>query len=433
MTESDPAPALTVAEFAAALEGIAQFEERPRLAVAVSGGPDSLALAILADRWARGRGGEIYALTVDHALRPESAAEAKRVAGWLAARGIRHEILPWRGDKPKTRIQETARRARYALLAQWCREHRHLHLLTAHHREDQVETHLIRRAAASGPSGLAGMPAIRELEGCRLIRPLLGTSRARLLALLRAEGQPYIDDPSNRNPAFARARLREEAPDDAAGPAGAVAALGGQRRAREAARRRLLARAAAMHPAGFAALDPGLLLAAPAEDAESALSALAAVIGGGGEYPLRRRRVARLREALAAAPFVGATLGGCRFLGWRGHILVLRELARAAPPVRLAPGATLLWDRRFALRLPAAAAAELVVGYLGREGAAVLAASMRRLSLPPLVRPVLPAAWDGAGLLAVPHLGYLRDSGCVSPRIDFRPSQGLTRADFTVV
>jgi tRNA(Ile)-lysidine synthase len=155
-----PAP-LTLAELAAALESIGGFEARPVLAVAVSGGPDSLALVLLAEKWARQRGGQAWALTVDHGLRPESAAEARRVAFWLAARSIAHQILVWTGDKPASGIQEAARDARYRLLAEWCRTHGCLHLVAAHHREDQVETHLIRRRAGSGPDGLAGMSAVR--------------------------------------------------------------------------------------------------------------------------------------------------------------------------------------------------------------------------------------------------------------------------------
>ncbi|HEV2302682.1 MAG TPA: tRNA lysidine(34) synthetase TilS [Stellaceae bacterium] len=432
MTASNSAAALTVAEFGAALEGLARFEDRPFVAVAVSGGPDSLALAILADRWARERGGEACAVTVDHGLRPESGAEIHRLAGWLAARCIRHEVLLWSGEKPTSRIQERARAARYRLLAQWCRERRCLHLLTAHHREDQVETHLIRRDSSSGADGLAGMSAIRELDGCRLLRPLLGFAKARLAALLRDESQPFLSDPSNRDPAFARARLRAGELAGVAGLSNRIAALGSERRARARARHSLLARAAAMHPAGFAAFEPSLLRGAPPEVAEAALSALVAAVGGGG-YPVRRRRVARLREALAAEPLTARTLGGCRLVAWRGRVLVLRELGRAAEPVIVSPGTALFWDCRFAVRLSAAAAAEVVIGYLGAAGAAELRRRLRPLSLPPLLRPVLPAAWDAHGLLAVPHLGYRRDAAAAVPEIDFRPLKGLTSADFTVV
>src|SRR5437763_667593 len=199
---------LTLPELAALLDSIGGFEAPPLIAVAVSGGPDSMALSLLAARWARQRGGEAWGLTVDHGLRPESGAEARTVAGWLAARAIPHVTLAWTGAKPTSGIQEAAREARYRLLAEWCRTHRVLHLLTAHHREDQAETYAIRRRAGSGPDGLAAMSVVRELSGCRLVRPLLAVPRARLAALLAAEGQPFLRDPSNTNPAFERARLR---------------------------------------------------------------------------------------------------------------------------------------------------------------------------------------------------------------------------------
>src|SRR5439155_24846109 len=132
---------LTLGELADALDAIGGFEARPLIAVAVSGGPDSMALAILADRWAQQRGGQAWALTIDHRLRPESAAETRMAGDWLAARAIPHEVLVGRGAKPASGIQEAARAARYRLLAAWCRERGCLHLLTAHHREDQAETH----------------------------------------------------------------------------------------------------------------------------------------------------------------------------------------------------------------------------------------------------------------------------------------------------
>src|SRR5439155_22072542 len=138
LTETSPPGPITSTEFANALASLASFESCPFLAVAASGGADSLALAILADRWARERGGSICAVTEDHRLRPESGAEIGLLRRWLSARAIRHEALVWSGNKPISRIQEVARVARYTLLAGWCREHGCLHLLTAHHREDQV-------------------------------------------------------------------------------------------------------------------------------------------------------------------------------------------------------------------------------------------------------------------------------------------------------
>lgn len=431
---SVPPQPVTDAEFAAALAGLASFEDRPFVAVATSGGPDSLALTILADRWARARGGAVCALSVDHRLRPESASEMRRLALWLRRRGIAHEVLVWTGPKPASGIEEAARAARYDLLAGWCRARGVLHLLFAHHRDDQIETHLIRRRAGSGPDGLAGMSAVRELRGCRLLRPLLGFPKARLAALLAAEGQSFLVDPSNRDPAFERTRLREKArpAEEDEHLAAAIGALGQARQSREAARAHLLASAVALHPAGFAVVDPGLLAAAP-ELAEGALAALVLTIGG-GPYPPRRAGVTRLLAALTGSRR-GHTLGGCRFVPWRGRLLVLREAAHAAAPLRLTPGESGLWDRRFAAALPATARGAVALAALGAEGVSALDRRIgrpRRPPLPRLVYPALPAVHDAHGLAGLPHLGYRRD-GADLPRVLFRPLNPLTAAGFTVV
>jgi tRNA(Ile)-lysidine synthase len=434
----DAGKTLTLAEFTASLTPLARFETRPFLAVAVSGGPDSLALAILASRWAREREGEIFALTVDHRLRPESSAEIRLLHGWLEARAIRHEILDWSADKPESGIQKAAREARYALLGEWCREHGCLHLLTAHQREDQVETHLMRRRAGSGADGLAGMSAIREFADCRILRPLLGVAKARLAALLDAERQPFVTDPSNRDPKFERSRLRGPGAlpvgTDFAVLLSGIGKLGHERRARERECDKLLAQTVVLHPAGFAVLDPDLACA-PSDIAERALQAIVTAVGG-TSYPVRRKQVAHLRSLLAGAACRGHTLGGCRFIHWRHRILVLRELAGAAGPVLLTPGTRILWDRRFSVALPATATGAVAIGYLGSSGVVALnhhRPEPHRRGLPRLIYPILPAAWDKEGVLAVPHLGYQRERDAALPEFSFRPDNPLTRAGFTVV
>src|SRR5712691_3859412 len=198
-------------EFAALMAPHGPFESAPFLAVAVSGGADSLALCLLAWDWARRLGGSLAALTVDHGLRAASAEEAAQVGDWLAARGIAHRILAWQPPARLRNMQAAARAARYALLTEWCRAAGCLHLLTAHHREDQAETLLLRLARGSGLDGLAGMAASREATSCRLLRPLLSVPRDRLAATLRAAGQSWIEDPTNRDATYARARLRHSA------------------------------------------------------------------------------------------------------------------------------------------------------------------------------------------------------------------------------
>ena len=189
------------AEFARLIAPLGPFEPRPRLAVAVSGGRDSLALTLLAHDWATAQGGEVTGLCVDHGLRPESGKEARQTRAWLADHGIDCRILRWTPDR---RSQAAARAARYRLMTNWCRQRGMLHLLLAHHGDDQAGTVAIRRARGSGVDGLAGMAPVSRRNGVRLLRPLLGVSRDRLTATLRDRGQVWIDDPSNLDPKCAR-------------------------------------------------------------------------------------------------------------------------------------------------------------------------------------------------------------------------------------
>jgi tRNA(Ile)-lysidine synthase len=437
LTPGSSAKPITFGEFTASLASIARFESPPFLAVAVSGGPDSLALAILADRWARDRGGQICALTVDHRLRPESGDEIRRLGAWLSARAIRHKVLVWTGAKPRTGIQEAARFARYRLLGGWCRDHACLHLITGHHRDDQIETHLIRRRAHSGQDGLAGMSAIRELADCRLLRPLLGVARDRLVAFLEAEGQPFISDPSNLDPAFERSRLRlgDGVPAGNSRLLGEIRVLGRTRAAHEHERDTHLARFVSLHSAGFALLDPAMMPETPPEMAERLLSAVTAAIGG-ASYPPRRARIVRLLANLGEAARRGHTVGGCRFIRWRERILVTRELAKAAPPVRLRPGERIVWDRRFEIMTPRADGGPFTIGYLGLPEAPRLdlrSLQLRRAWAPRLLLSILPGVWDEKGIAAIPYLGYGREGVVGLPQIVFRPVNPLTQAGFAVV
>ena len=156
------------------------FPAQPRIAVGLSGGPDSMVLTALARDWAAERQGMLTALTVDHGLRRESAAEAQTVAAWCADAEIAHEILAWQGEKPANGIQAAARDARYRLLADWCGRNGCTELLVGHTQNDQAETFLLRMNRGSGIAGLAAMPLVSFRDGLRLVRPLLTASRARV-------------------------------------------------------------------------------------------------------------------------------------------------------------------------------------------------------------------------------------------------------------
>ncbi|MGJ5021961.1 tRNA lysidine(34) synthetase TilS [Bradyrhizobium oligotrophicum] len=202
----------------------APLSAAPALVLAVSGGPDSMALMWLAARWRAGlaRGPHLVAVTVDHALRRDSAREARMVKEIARRLAIPHRTLRWTDAKPDTGIPEAARLARYRLLARAARQARAGHVVTAHTRDDQAETVLMRLLRGSGIAGLAAMAPLSEREGVLLARPLLNVAKVRLVATLRSAGIPFADDPTNQDPAFTRPRLRALMP--------ALAAEGGDAR-----------------------------------------------------------------------------------------------------------------------------------------------------------------------------------------------------------
>jgi tRNA(Ile)-lysidine synthase len=439
--ESVPAEPINEAAFAALMAPLGPFERAPGLALAVSGGADSMALALLAHRWAKPRGGTVIALTVDHGLRAEAAGEAKQVRRWLAAHGIPHRTLRWQSAKPSSGLQEAARAARYALLTGWCRRAGLLHLLLAHQAEDQAATLLARLAYGAGVDGLAAMPKVGTRDGIRLLRPLLEIPRARLEATLRTFGQLWLDDPSNRNPRFQRVRLN--AVQGALAAEGLSVArlvrsagrLGAARGALDAARAALLVRAVRCLPAGYAVIDGEALQGAPPALVTGLLGAVLATIGGRAQ-PVDLAAVETLATRLGAGELKRrVTLGGCLIAPWRGGYLVCRERRGAAPGLVLGPGATGLWDGRFLGRAGPGQAVRIEPLKAGALPSAPVARPA--LTAPPAAaRAMLPALHGLDGALTVPHLRYWRPvagRGASSRRCSdawFQPRRPLAGASF---
>lgn len=402
------------------MDALGPFEPAPRLAVAVSGGPDSMALALLAHDWARARGGDVLALIVDHGLRAEAPREAAEACDRLAARGITARVMRAEGLRPGPALAERARDARYALLRAACADAGILHLLLGHHAADQAETLMMRALAGSGPGGMAGMAVLVETPALRLLRPLLSVPSASLRAVLRAAGMGWADDPSNSDMSALRPRLRALRADmEGDGPATralvkAAAAWGATRAHEDEAIAAFLAAHVAVRPEGFALLPPGPM---PPE-------ALAAVIGAvsGGARP-HRAAVA----ALAAAPRP-ATIGGARLLPagkYGAGLLAVREASAVAPPVPAIPGAS--WDTRFRLDANAFPPAGAMLGALGAH-----ASALRRVSeLPSAVLWVLPALFDaGGGLLAVPPIAWPNEAACARLSLLLAPPRPAASSPF---
>lgn len=406
-----------------AAAGIAALPPGP-LGVAISGGGDSTALLLLLHAARRA----VLAVTVDHGLRPESAAEAAAVGALCAARGIPHDTLVWAEGPESGNLQARARQARRRLIADWARGRGIGDVALGHTLDDQAETVLLRLARGSGVDGLAAMAAVAEGDGVRWHRPLLGIGRGALRDWLRGEGVAWIDDPSNEDPRFDRVRVRAALP--------ALAGLGlGARRLAETARAMGRARAALEHGmralgrtclvdggAGDLLLDPAGLAGAPEE---LRLRLLAAALGwvSGEVY---RPRLARLAAALAAVEGArvghGLTLNGCVLRAHGGRIAIRREPARAAPAVPLAAGR---WDGRWELVGRPPSGEGLTIGALGAGGLAKLGGHPPGLAREALA--TTPAIWREGDLVAAPvarpggDLDFRRIAAVASPLADAIP------------
>jgi tRNA(Ile)-lysidine synthase len=321
----------------------AGLERLPGLILAISGGPDSTALLVLAARWVKKlkRAPNLLAVTIDHGLRVEAAGEASAVKRLAQRLGVAHRTLRWRGKKPKTGLQEAARHARYALLAQAATRAGYAHVLTAHTLDDQAETILFRLARGSGLVGLAGMAHAAPLPAGSdgmifLVRPLLRIPKTRLVATLKALRVGYSEDPSNRDPRFTRARLRTLMPAlaseglDARGLARLAARV---RRAESTIEFAVGAARAALAPAAWPArgpivFDTARFASLPAEVALRLLGR--AITHAGNEGPVELAKLESLYEGLRTAPAsLRRTLAGALIALGEDHLTVER-----APPRR---------------------------------------------------------------------------------------------------
>jgi tRNA(Ile)-lysidine synthase len=324
------------------------------LVLAVSGGPDSTALLLLAARWARTRKGapKLLAVTVDHGLRAAAAGEAAAVKRLARRLGIAHRTLRWRGRKPKSALQQAARAARYRLLAEAAARVGYAHVLTAHTLDDQAETVLFRLARGSGLGGLAGMGYAAPLPlgpaaGARmagslfLVRPLLGIAKVRLIATLKAAGVTASEDPSNRDPRFARARFRSFMPAlaqeglDARGLARLAARM---RRAEATVEFAVAAARAALAPGPWPERGPvGFATAQFASlPAEVALRLLGrAIAHAGNEGPVELGKLESLYDSLCRTHVrLRRTLAGALVSLDGERLTVERAPARRNPAIR---------------------------------------------------------------------------------------------------
>lgn len=386
------APADPTSELAAHVHAVLDrrlsVETAAPMALALSGGGDSVALALIAADWAARRGRRLLVLTVDHGLNPASSRWTARCAGLAQRLGGDFEALAWTGEKPATGLPAAARAARHRLLAEACRTAGARVILMGHTADDRAEAAAMRAEGSTTPDPRewAASPVWPEGRGLFVLRPLLEVRRADLRQWLTARGETWIEDPANDNPRFARSRARTAL--GGAGPSQASPAIlpGLSDLARQ------------MREGPGLALSRPALRQAPFEVAR-ALTGAACLCAAGTSRPPRRDRLDRLTDALRSDAPVAATLAGARIEADAADIRWMREAGEIARSgsgeLTLRAGETGVWDGRFELT----AARPLSLHPLAGHAAGLTKDARARLAVwPAAARGGLPAVTgDGVG------------------------------------
>lgn len=408
----------------AAKQFLSTFKSPGMILAAVSGGSDSKGLLLALDE-AITRGGfpafSLSACTVDHALRPDSAAEARSVAAFCAQRGIPHIIRKWQGDKPATGIQAAARAARYGHLADAAEQVGATCVVTAHTADDQAETIAMRQSRSEPDAlGLAGMAAgVLVDRRAWVLRPFLSLSRSDIRDYLSVRGEGWFDDPSNANTRFERVRVRHALSGTAPSAADVFAAAANVRRRSSEHVAGLLGAQVSVCEGGLVArLEPALAMNMADADSRRAVLSVAAVIGGRQHLP-GRETTARLAAFLNAGESGRLTAGRVVFDCRRSGLYLYRE-ARGLPEMIVEPGGQAMWDGRF---LVTNDSAEQIAVHAGGETADLYA----RLIAAGLPEPVVKRAVRSAPVCSrLASLGERADIAAqVAPKPCFEASIGL--------
>ncbi len=375
------------------------FGPSPHMGVAVSGGPDSMALVKALKEWVGARAGQLTCLHFDHRLRPSSSEEALRVQAWMHQWGVPCHIIPWEHAPLESALMEKARAARYARLCEACIGLGIGFLATGHHRSDDLETFFMRKEKKSGRLGLAGIS--RRILGpgnLAIIRPFLGEKKERLIAYL--EGHPYIQDPSNYNPSFKRSQLRAcqiFTEDDE----GQLDAYKLERRRAEERCERYIRSHASFHQAGYAYFKSTFREAARTHkfEASLALRHLIWVVGGSAYAPSPEKCGSILDAWISSPSFRRATLGKCILVLAKSGLWIVKEPKRAEEK-KISSLSPFLWDNLFFVDSihENTLNSGLTLKYLGHKAFARVKAAYEK-DLPSWIGASIPALWEKEGVV----------------------------------
>lgn len=420
-----------------------------RVALAVSGGSDSIALLRLAAHFQKhnDQAPEFIVLSVDHKLRPDSALDAVFVAKLSESLGLEAHILSWEGEKPLSGIQEAARHARYTLMCEKCMLLGAEALVTAHTMDDQAETFLMRLKRGSGLDGLSSMSLYGAFDGFLILRPFLTLRRDALRVCLKELGQDWIEDPSNEDFHFERVRVRADMPklsDMGFSPehlAQSASRLLRVRQAIETQTQTAIEQQVTWYDAGCCEISNTGFSAQSEEIALRVLSHILFGVGGGEREPQLKKIEHAFGAWQALQPGEGFTLAGCRVIAKRDTTYIVRELARADAPATsrvqaMRPGDKTFWDRRFLCEVSSfendsaecPKSTDLLVKALGEEGW-YLAKERQTLAgeMPSYIGQSLVSLWCGEQLLSVPHIGFIDEK--IRFDVEFMPRGVASKPD----
>lgn len=420
------------------------FEVSPVLALGVSGGPDSIALLHCAKNWAKQNKAVLVVLTVDHGLRPAAKDEVQKVANWSKELGITSHILTVPAWHESRNVLAKAREWRYKLMITWCRENNILHLLTAHQQDDQVETFFNRLERGSGLEGLCSMQLITEIDHVRLIRPFLGTDRQQIKKFLVDRKINWIDDPSNQDNQYFRARWRKIFPIlveqqllNAKRVELAIYHLNQANQVIEQQISDLVTQSILISPLGYIKINLKIFLQASPELGLRVLSRCLMMVGG-SDYSARYHNLLALYDKIAEPLFTGTTIAGCLLNRQGQSLLIMREVASIQSEISISTSPQ-LWDRRFLIFLNSeqSLSAKYKVRKLGISRKKLVESIHTNFSnnqgyplehVPAKVLQTLPALWDEEGLAAIPNLVLYRDKKDLENlQCQFYPQQPITK------
>lgn len=343
-------------ELTSCLDKYKKFLYNENVCVGVSGGSDSLGLLLVLSKWAKDNNCNIIAITVDHKLRLESAAEASYVKSICEQLNIKHVILTWDSKKPSNNIESKAREARYSLISKYCVDNSIKYLLTAHHIDDQAETFFIRLFRGSGIDGLSSMRDITELYGIIIIRPFLKIYKKQIQNYLNENKVEWMEDKSNSDEKFLRNKIRkfintfDNRDEIISRISFAIEEINKNRVLIDSFISKIEKNNVKFDTFGSCIFNKNLLN--EKEDILLKIFAKIAMKISGNIYKPRLEKLKRLVNIIKNSNKIRYTFYGCIFETYNNNLfIVYREYAAIDNDVELIYNDYVIWDNRFKIRL----------------------------------------------------------------------------------